>query len=278
VRRGAPARIERAEREEGLDRRAGWVGAAQRPVEQRLVRRLVQERASSPCRSLRRTGWGRSRASTRRPARRRSPGRSPPARRGGRRRPPRRLLDPDVQRQRRSLPAIGGGARERAHRAPAGVDLHVLDAGRAVQLALVGELDADLADVVGALVVGSLVPLLDASNVAVVDPPDVADDVRGDLAQRVVPEQPRLDLHAGKSVAVDREAGDLVVGEPRAQRQALEVPRLVEQLAEALAVARLTSTIVASWSIVSSRLLTRDGWISRCTRSSSAPAPRRCGR
>ena len=53
----------------------------------------------------------------------------------------------------RSLPDAGATPRQRAHRAPAGVDLDFLDAGRAVQFAFVRELDADLADVVGALVV-----------------------------------------------------------------------------------------------------------------------------
>ena len=80
---------------------------------------------------------------------------------------------------------------------------------------------------------------LDAVEVLVVDAADVADRVRGDLAVRVLAEEPRLDLDAGKAVAVDGEARDLLVGQPRAQRQALEVLRFLEQLAEALAVARL---------------------------------------
>src|SRR6185369_5861739 len=130
-------------------------------------------------------------------------------------------------------------ARQRAHRAPAGVDLDLLDAGDAVQLALVGKLDADLADVIRAFVVGGLVPVVDARDVAVVDPADVADDMRGDLAQRVLAEEARLDLDARETVAVDGKARDFVVGEPSPQRQAFEVLRLLEQLAKAPAVARL---------------------------------------
>ena len=64
--------------------------------------------------------------------------------------------------------------------------------------------------------------------------------VRADLAERVVAEQPRLDLDAREAVAVDGEARDLLVGEARADRQALEVaasPR--SSLLEARAVARL---------------------------------------
>ena len=122
--------------------------------------------------------------------------------------------------RRRLLPDDGRRARQRAHGATAGVDLDLLPARGAVQLALVRQLDADLAHVVGALVVGGLVPFRDALDVVVVDAADVADDVRGDLAVRVLAEQPRLDFHAGEAVAVDGEARHLLVREPRAQRQA----------------------------------------------------------
>ena len=72
-----------------------------------------------------------------------------------------------------------------------------------------------------------------------VDAADVADDVRGDLAVRILAEEPRLDLDAGEAVAVHREARDFLVGQTRAQRQAFEILRFLEQLPEALAVARL---------------------------------------
>ena len=55
----------------------------------------------------------------------------------------------------------------------------------------------------------------------------------------ILAEEARLDLDAGKAVAVDGEARDLLVGKARAQRHALEVLRFVEELLEALAVARL---------------------------------------
>ena len=118
----------------------------------------------------------------------------------------------------------------------------------------------DLADVVGALVVRGLAPVLDALDVAVVDAADVADDVRGDLAERVLAEQPRLDLHARKAVTVDREARDLLVGQPRAQRQAFEVLRFLEERAgTACGRAAGSSTTVASSSMVASRFFTREG-------------------
>ena len=108
-----------------------------------------------------------------------------------------------------------------------------------MQLALVGKLEPDLADVIRALVVRGFVPFVDALDVAVVDPADVADDVRRDLAERILTEQSRLDLHARKAVAVDGEARHLLVGQARAQGQALEVLRLFQQAAESLAVAQL---------------------------------------
>ena len=84
-----------------------------------------------------------------------------------------------------------------------------------------------------------IVPFGDALDVVVVDAADVAHDVRGDLAVGVLAEEARLDLDAGKAVAIDGKARDFLVGKARAQRQALEVLRFLEQLAEALAIARL---------------------------------------
>ena len=189
------------------------------------------------------------------------------------------LLQLDVERQPQVVARHRRRARQRAHRAPARVHLDLLDAGRAVQLALVGKLDADLADVVGALVVGGLLPPGDALEVAVGDAPDVADHVRRDLAVRILAEQARLDVDAGEAIAVDGEARDLLVGQPRAQRQALEVLRLVEELAEALAVARLD--VDDRRQLVDRRVEAPDprrASARACTRSSSARARCRCGR
>ena len=149
------------------------------------------------------------------------------------------LLQLDVDRQAQVVAGDRRRAREGAHRAARRVDLDLLHAGGTVQFALVRQFDADLADVVGALVVRGCLPARDAFDILVVDAADVAHDVRGHLAVRILPEQPRLDVHAGEAIAVHREARDLLVGEPRAQRQALEVLRFLEQLAEAAAVARL---------------------------------------
>ena len=107
-----------------------------------------------------------------------------------------------------------------------------------MQLALVRKLDADLADVVRSFVVRGLVALIDALEVVIIDASDVADDVRCDLAERILPEQARLDLDARKAIAIDGEARDFLVGEPRAQGHRFEVLRFVEQLPESLAIAR----------------------------------------
>ena len=61
--------------------------------------------------------------------------------------------------------------------------------------------------------------------------------MRGDIGVRVLAEQPRLDLDAGKRVAMNGEPRDLLVGKARTERQALEIPRFLHQLAESLAIA-----------------------------------------
>ena len=63
--------------------------------------------------------------------------------------------------------------------------------------------------------------------------------MRGQGAERILAEEPRLDLDPRETITVDREARDFLVGEPRAQRQALEEFGLVQQSLETLAVARL---------------------------------------
>src|SRR6185295_232696 len=98
---------------------------------------------------------------------------------------------------------------------------------------------AGLADEVGAAIVGVEAFFLEARLVLRVDAAEVAEDVRADLAVRILAEQPRLQLHALVAEAVGGEAGRLLVGEPAADRQALGVTRLGEQLAEARAIARL---------------------------------------
>ena len=76
-------------------------------------------------------------------------------------------------------------------------------------------------------------------EVAVVDAADVAEHVRSEAPSGILAEQSRLDLDAGKAVAVGDEARHLLVGQAGADRQRLEVLAFLQQLAEALAVLRL---------------------------------------
>ena len=108
-----------------------------------------------------------------------------------------------------------------------------------MQLALVGQLEPDLTDVIRTLVVGCFVPFVDAFDVPIVDPADVTDDVRCDLAEGILAKQSRLDLDARKAITVDGEAGHFLVGKARAQGEAFEVFRLLQEAAESLAIALL---------------------------------------
>ena len=71
------------------------------------------------------------------------------------------LLQLGVERQRQVVAGHRRGARQRAHGAAAGIDLDLLEAGAAVQLEFVVLLQAGLAEVLGAAVVGPRSSLLD---------------------------------------------------------------------------------------------------------------------
>ena len=212
LRRGALAGAERRKREKRLDRRSGRVRAAQRAVEQRLVRRVVEQLPVGGIDTVDKkirveAGLGDECENI---ARRRLDGHKRTSVVAERRFC--RLLQAYVERQ---LDVIAGSrrrARQGADRAAAGVDFDLLDACRSVQLALVGKLYAHLADVVRAFVIRRFFPLVDALEVVIVDAADIADDVRRDFSERILAEQSRLDLDAGKPVAVHREARDLLVG------------------------------------------------------------------
>ena len=93
--------------------------------------------------------------------------------------------------------AGGRGAGPQApYRAPARRGLDLLEAGDAVQLGLVLLLDAKLADVVGAAVIGGILAVLDGRLLGRVDAADVAEHMAADLAEGVAAEQARLQIHA----------------------------------------------------------------------------------
>ena len=191
-------------------------------------------------------------------------------------------LQPDVDRQHERVAGRRRVALQAPHGVAAGAHLDLLEAGRAVQLALVALLDAELADVLGAAVVGELVVgpvVLHLLLLGLVDAADVADQVAADLAERIVAEQPRLDLDAVEAEALRGEARHLLVGELGADRQRLEALALVEQALEALAVARLDLDDLRRARRSSRRGRRPSPARSRACRPSSCwPARRRCGR
>ncbi len=151
----------------------------------------------------------------------------------------RHLLQPGVQVQVQVVPGHRRAAGQQAHGPAAGIGLHLLDAGVAVQPGFVAGLDAQLADVVGALVVGGHAGFGQALLVLLADAADVADHVGETGAEGILAELARLHLHPGEAVAVHREAGGLLLGEHVADGDALEVLALRQQLPEAFAVASL---------------------------------------
>jgi len=62
--------------------------------------------------------------------------------------------------------------------------------------------------------------------------------VTGQFAVGVLAKQARLDVHAGKTKALRREPGYLLVRQARADRQRLKAPGFIHQLLETAPVAR----------------------------------------
>ena len=151
------------------------------------------------------------------------------------------------------LPGVAGRLfRRRTARPPAEVST-LLEAGAAVQLGFVGLLQAQLADVLGAPVVGLLflLPILHRLLLGGVDAADVADQVAAGLAQRVAAEQARLDFHPRKAVTLRDETGHLFIGQPVADGQGLEALAFFELALEAPPVPHLRcrgSGRVSRWS------------------------------
>ena len=133
----------------------------------------------------------------------------------------------------------------------------------AVQFEFVVLLQAGLADMVGALVVGFLLPLTDPLQVAVGDAADVAQGVGGRGAQGVLAEQPGLDLDAGEAVAVAANAATSSSVSRVRMGDRLKILGFVERRLKRLRSLGWMSMISPSWLIAASRSLTREGVISR---------------
>ena len=116
------------------------------------------------------------------------------------------LLQFDVDRQHHRVSGCGGGAGELAHRTPSSGRLDLLYTGNAVQLGLIALLNAQLADVFGAPVIAGVLGLFYFFLLCAVDAADVANNVAGKLAMRIVAKQACLDFDAGESEALCGEA------------------------------------------------------------------------
>ena len=135
-----------------------------------------------------------------------------------------------LRRRRAQLGLIGALA---LHRATLGVDEDLAVAVVAVQLRLVGALDAELADQRGAGVAGAV----DALEVLLADRGDVAERVHAEIAEGIVARLARTQIDTRELVAVHGEAADLLVAEPQADGHAVEAaarqhgaPRIVDLL------------------------------------------------
>jgi hypothetical protein len=149
-------------------------------------------------------------------------------------------LQPDVHRQHQLVAGRGRAAVQAPHGAAGGAGFDFLVAGLAVQAAFVALLQAQLADVLGALVVAlvGFVPVFHGLLLGQIDAADVAQQVAARLAQRVVAEQPRLDLDAREAEALRGETRHFLVGQPGADGQRIGTLELFAQALEAAPVAR----------------------------------------
>ena len=151
-----------------------------------------------------------------------------PLAQGGRRVP----LQADVQVQAQVLARHRRLALQGAQDPPLGVHLYLAITDLAMQHRLVGLLQTVLADEVRAPV-GALI---DALEFLLVDPSDVTQHMPRQGALGIGPQQVGADVHRGKALALQGEAGDLLLGEMQAQGDRLIGGALAAQAFEALEV------------------------------------------
>ena len=202
------------QRHEGLKRRARRISAGQRAVQHRAIRRVAQftpalriDAVDKQIRIKPRLADKRQHTAGLRVQRHQRAAPIPESFVHQR-------LQPRVQLEREVGAGGGRCARQHAHRAPRGIDLHLFHARGAVQRAFVAELQPGLADVIGTAIVGDLAVGVEFVELFLVDAADVTDHVRKQLALRILPEQPRLDFDAGKAIPVRRKARDFFIRQP----------------------------------------------------------------
>ena len=109
-----------------------------------------------------------------------------------------------------------------------------------MQLAFIALLQPQLADVLGAAVVGNILvfPVLHGLLLGLIDAADITQQMAADFTQGIVTEQPRLDVDAREAIALGCEARHFGVAQLGADRERLEAAALFHQAFQATPVAR----------------------------------------
>ena len=233
------AGLQRGHGHKGLVGRTGRVGAAQRPVEQRLVDRIVQRLPALVVNAVHKQIRVKGRLADK--------GQHLPRAwiDGHQRAAPvpehvlHQLLQLDVNAQHDRVARCGRAAGQLADSAPAGRGFHLLDPGDAVQLRLVTLLNTEFADVVGAAVIAFFVAFFNALFLALVDAADIAHHVATQLTIRVAAKQPGFDVHPGKAKALRRKTRHFFICQARANGQRLKALGVLTHFFKAPLVTRL---------------------------------------
>ena len=104
-------------------------------------------------------------------------------------------------------------ARQHADGASAGVGLHLIETGAAMQRGFVMLLQSGLADMYAALVILLAVILAQALQVTVIDAPDKAHHVRHARPGQIVAEQACLHLDARQAIAIGGQNRYFLIGQ-----------------------------------------------------------------
>ena len=221
--RATLAGLQRCHGHKRLVSRAGRIGAAQRPVEQRLVEGVAQHFPAFGVNAIykqiriKRGLTDKSQYIAR-------------ARVNGDQRPAPiakhvfdQFLQLDVEREHHRVTRRRRVGRELAHGAATGRRFDLINTGGAVQLLFKTLLNAKFADVVRAAVVALVVAVVDGFFFLRVDPAYVADNVTAQLAQRIAAEQAGLDVDPRKAKTLRGKPGDFFIRQAGAYRQRLKV-------------------------------------------------------
>ena len=228
----AQAELQPGERVERLDRRAGFIATTEGAIELRLMRRRHQGRIGLARNAIdervRIKAGLADHAQHFAIARIDGDGDTSAAFEGG----DRCALQLGIDAQIQMLSGLRRHPSEHAQRAPFGIGLDALVADLAEQDVFVITLDAGLADMRG----GAVARIIEPLAILGTDAADIADDMAEIGAHRVKPFEIGHHFDTGKTVAIDREAGDFVFAQMKAQRQTLKAPLGLAQRIEALAV------------------------------------------